>query len=627
MLPNVWTETFDRELIDELKLEAAKRFRRHQLPQSAEEWRAKRKPLLESLKKALNLSVDSSLPLNCRWSEPFSAGGFTIRHVAYQSRKDFYATASLYVPEGEGPFPGIVGMHGHLSDGRLAPRSQEIAQRLARSGYVVLFVDAFGSGERATTHGEFEYHGGMLGGSLLNLGETLMGIQIADNMRAVDLLCSLPFVDSGRIGATGSSGGGNQTMYLAAFDERVKAAVPVVSVGSYQSYVGGTNCVCELIPDGLDLCEESALLALAAPNALLICNAIHDINYTFYVSEMLRSLTEAKKVYAALGAPEKISCLPFNGPHSYPAEVQAAAIGFFDLYLKGKGHGLPVIPPDASALPLEKMLLFPKGSRPAEVCSIPEYLLRRASVLEKTASGSPAELASLLRIREESFISVYLSGENGWEKYTVETSRGRLLPFLWKCGSPERCRILAAPQGKRELEESGLIAEAEASGDSILVFDPWGCGECGYIKEIQNVWIEQHQLSRALMWLGRRLMGEWCMDFLCAVKFASERLPSAALHLIGRRDSGVAALYSAVLLPGKIARVDLADSPGTLVRRHGQFPRPAVPGLDYVPGEFFTMALCIPRILEWGDLKHTQSLADCRVVFRNPREMNGSAGK
>ena len=90
-------------------------------------------------------------------------------------------------------------------------------------------------------------------------------------------------------------------MYLAAFDERVKAAVPVVSVGSYQSYVGGTNCICELIPDGLMICEESSLLALAAPNALMICNALHDINHTFHVSEAARSYTEAQKVYTALG--------------------------------------------------------------------------------------------------------------------------------------------------------------------------------------------------------------------------------------------------------------------------------------------------------------------------------------
>ena len=369
MLPNVWTEPFNREIINELKLEAAKRFRRFQLPQSAEEWKKKRCRLLDALKRKLNIQVDHRLELDCRWSSPLRFDGYTLKEVCYQSRKDFYVTASLYVPDGKGPFPGIVGMHGHLSDGRLAEKSQGIAIRLAKSGYAVLFVDAFGSGERAAVHGEFEYHGGMVGGNLLNIGEPLLGIQVIDNMRAVDLLCSLPFVDGERIGATGSSGGGNQTMYLAAFDERVKAAVPVVSVGSYQSYVGGTNCICELIPDGLTICEESSLLALAAPNALMICNALHDINHTFHVSEAARSYTEAQKVYTALGVPEKISALAFNAPHAYPPELQGAVIGFFDFFLKGKGHGLRVVPPAAEVIPREKVMFFRKGRRSAEVCS------------------------------------------------------------------------------------------------------------------------------------------------------------------------------------------------------------------------------------------------------------------
>lgn len=68
MLPNVWTEPFNREIINELKLEAAKRFRRFQLPQSAEEWKKKRRRLLDALKRKLNIQVDHRLELDCRWS-------------------------------------------------------------------------------------------------------------------------------------------------------------------------------------------------------------------------------------------------------------------------------------------------------------------------------------------------------------------------------------------------------------------------------------------------------------------------------------------------------------------------------------------------------------------------------
>ncbi len=626
MTPNVWTEPFDREIVDELKIEAAKRFRRFQLPQSAREWAKKRKEVLGKLKARLNINVDHALDLDCRYSKPVAFPTHSVRQVVYRSRRNFYVTATLYTPSGAGPFPGVVLMHGHNQEGRLVERNQAVGHRLAQSGYVAIYVDAFGSGERATAHGEFEYHGGMLGGMLLNIGEPLMGIQVVDNMRAVDLLCSLPYVDKLHIGATGCSGGGNQTMYLAAFDDRVAAAVPVVSVGSYQSYVGGTNCVCELIPDGLDICEESTLLALAAPRALLLCNALHDINHTFYVAEMMRSFTEAQKVYTALGVSAKLDSLGFNGPHSYPEQVQAATIGFFDLYLKGCGHGLPVQTlPKVTSLPPEKMLFFKKGRRAAEVCSIVEYIGRRAAALKKSARGTPAELKTILRAENETIrAAVYLSTENAWEKYTIETSRGRLLPFLFKRGKPTTCRILAAPGAKAELEENGLIRQAEASGDSALIFDPWGCGECGYIREIQNVWIEQHQLSRSLMWLGRRLMGEWCLDYLRAAEFVRAQLPKAALQLSGVRDSGVAALFSAVIAPQRIKTVVMIDSPKTLVRKECAPDRTPIRGLDYCPPEYFTMALAIPDILAWGDLDYAKKVAHCKVACIRPRNMDGT---
>src|SRR5690606_3529978 len=123
-----------------------------------------------------------------------------------------------------------------------------VGHSLAKNGYVCLTIDAFGSGERATTHGDYEYHGANLGASLMNIGESLLGVQVVDNMRAVDLLLSLPFVDKENIGATGASEGSIHTMLFAALYERIKAAIPIVSVATFESAVMGSNCVCELMP-------------------------------------------------------------------------------------------------------------------------------------------------------------------------------------------------------------------------------------------------------------------------------------------------------------------------------------------------------------------------------------------
>jgi cephalosporin-C deacetylase-like acetyl esterase len=60
--------------------------------------------------------------------------------------------------------------------------------------------------ERTTIHGVFEDHGdeNNLGFALMDIGESLIGMLITDNIRGVDLLCSLPYVDTSQIGATGA---------------------------------------------------------------------------------------------------------------------------------------------------------------------------------------------------------------------------------------------------------------------------------------------------------------------------------------------------------------------------------------------------------------------------------------
>ena len=67
----------------------------------------------------------------------------------------------------------------------------------------------------------------MVAATLWPIGKPLSGIQVYENQRAVDYLLTRPEVDGDRLGITGASGGGNQSMYAGALDERFKAVVPV----------------------------------------------------------------------------------------------------------------------------------------------------------------------------------------------------------------------------------------------------------------------------------------------------------------------------------------------------------------------------------------------------------------
>ena len=256
------------------------------------EYLATRNQLKSVILSNAKMQTASNIPLDPAITGTIDMGTFRIENIRFQTRPGVYATANLYIPHGEGPFPAVVNMHGHWPNGRRTEITQTTAQLLALNGFVCLNIDAWGAGERGTHEQEHEYHGSNLGASLLDVGETLMGMQLTDNQRGIDLLCSLPYVDKENIGATGASGGGNQTMWLSAIDDRIKAAVPVVSVGSFEAYIMNSNCICELLPNGLTFAEEDGVLGLIAPRALKILTAMNDGCQSFiFLSANVRNIS------------------------------------------------------------------------------------------------------------------------------------------------------------------------------------------------------------------------------------------------------------------------------------------------------------------------------------------------
>jgi hypothetical protein len=620
-LPRVWNEPFSDYIPSTLKNEVAKLFRIHQLPESLEKWKADREKLRGKIWKSFGVTVDHGVPLDYKETGVIKMGGYEVRNIYYQSRKDFYVTGNLYVPEGKGPFPAVIVMHGHWSQGRLAERVQARGHSLAKNGYVCLTVDAFGSGERATNHGEYEYHGNMLGGSLMNLGETLMGIQVVDNMRGVDLLCSFDFVDASKIGATGASGGGNQTMWLAAMDDRIAAAMPVVSVGTFQSYVMNSNCMCELLPDGLTYTEESGVLSLVAPRALKMCNCLKDSNQAFYPSEMLRSYAESRKIFQLYKADDKLSYQIFNLPHGFWPEIREAMLGWFDLHLKGIGNGCPRAEIPFESLPEEELMVFKKGKRPVGVCSIADYCSNKDSELNEkfnssgeidTESGRE-ELRKILRIKEPLKLKkVYsYSPKDGWERITLESECGRMLPVILKKPSSKtkEYMILAAPDSKEKLVGSKILGEALASGKGVIIPDLWATGETYEVDNRDRIYLD---LSRTLLWLGRTFIGEWCRDFALITSYVKSSYPESEILLAGLDGAGIAALLFSAM-DGKGISVVLEKSPVSYA-----FHAKANP-------EYSAVARLIPGFLKWGDILFASALACSSIRFIDPVFSDGTS--
>ena len=242
-------------------------------PRSLADWTERRTEVRHRLARALGPVPDPSSPLDPTNHGTLDRDGYRVEKVTFQTLPGVRMTANLYLPESPGRHPAILAVHGHWRGAKQDPVVQARCIGAAKLGFAVLAVDAFGAGERAVGKALGEYHGEMTAATLLPTGQTLAGLQVYENARALAYLATRPEVNADRVGVTGASGGGNQTMYAFAMIDGLKAAVPVCSVGNYRSYLGAACCMCELVPGTLTFTEEWGVLGLAAPKPLMVVNA------------------------------------------------------------------------------------------------------------------------------------------------------------------------------------------------------------------------------------------------------------------------------------------------------------------------------------------------------------------
>jgi dienelactone hydrolase len=169
------------------------------------------------------------------------------------------------------------------------------------------------------------------------MGHSVARYFIHDGMRAIDYLVSRPDVDPERIGATGCSGGGTQTTYIAALDARVKVAAVACYMNSFQTLFAGSigdseQSVPGFLAAGLD---QTDYVELFAPKPWLIASTEGD----FFTPAGARQVyEEAQRWYKLYGAGERIHWVVGPGGHGTPLEVREAIYGWMIRWL-GDGTG------------------------------------------------------------------------------------------------------------------------------------------------------------------------------------------------------------------------------------------------------------------------------------------------
>jgi len=210
---------------------------------------------------------------------PIPAGkGYTLRRLRYEILPGFYCTALLYAPEPlQGRVPAVLNVMGHFGiRGNKVEFEQKLCINQALKGMIALNPDWVGMGELNQKENEHWF------ASQLDLvGMNGVGLFYLAMRRGIDYLAQNPNVDASRIGVTGLSGGGWQTIILSSLDPRVEVSVPVAGYvnlqGRLERLPGEPGDIEQNPTDFLVGQDYSTLTAMRAPRpTLLIDNAEDD---------------------------------------------------------------------------------------------------------------------------------------------------------------------------------------------------------------------------------------------------------------------------------------------------------------------------------------------------------------
>jgi len=541
-----------------------------------DEWNARRAAIRAALARAWG-TWPAPPPLEPRVMGTLDREGYRVEKLVFQTLPGVWMTANAYVPGLPGPRPAILMVHGHWPGAKQDPVVQARCIGAVRQGYFVLAVDAFGAGERGIGKALGEYHGEMTAATLLPVGLPLCGLQVYENGRALDYLATRPEVDPARIGITGASGGGNQAMYAGAWDERLRAAVPVCSVGTYEAYLGAACCLCEVTPGILNTTEEDGVLALTAPRGLLVINATRDA-VQFSIGEARKSLDGAMPIFALYEAAGHVRHATFESGHDYSQPMREAMYGWMARFLKDQGDGAPIAEAPIATEPPEELRCFPGESRPADWMTLPRFAAAQARRLLAEKS-LPAHIDLLRQDHAEPCRRLVHDVLGGFPPDSpldvrVEPAAGdapRAMHFRSEPGidliahgasflSPRTALVLDL-DGRQAAENSATAAALRDAGWEVVTADLRATGALAWPNDAIGA-APDHNTAEWGLWIGRPLLGQWTQDVRRIIDALTEHAgqPPAELAVVGLGPAGMVALCAAAA----DARITAAAAVGSL---------------------------------------------------------------
>jgi acetyl esterase/lipase len=312
--------------------------------ESALGWGRRRAAILAGMQQAMGPVPDPSrrVPLDVEIVEQHTTAKYTRTRLRYVAEPGDRVPGYLLVPHGlTSRAPAMLCLHQTTAIGKDEPaglggkENLHYAHELAERGFVCLVPDY-------PSFGEYPFD---FSAAAERYGSGSMKA-IWNNMRAVDLLESLPDVDPDRIGCIGHSLGGHNTLFTAAMDLRIRAAVTSCGFTAFHHYYAGKLAgwtsdrymprIRERYgndPDRVPF-DFYEVLAAIAPRSVFVCAPLHDSN--FDVEGVRKVEREVNGVYQLLSAEGQVQYVYPDAGHDFPLEQRQQAYAWLEQKLAGR---------------------------------------------------------------------------------------------------------------------------------------------------------------------------------------------------------------------------------------------------------------------------------------------------
>lgn len=529
--------------------------------------------------------------------------GVRIEKTILQTLPHFYATGTLFLPDPAKfapPYPAVLVVCGHSGNGKAAESYQGICRLGAQNGLAMYIQDPIDQGERMQhlKDGKPYLLGtaahNMVGATSILLGRNTASFEVWDMERALDYLQSRPDIRPDRLGVAGNSGGGTQSSYLMALDERIAAGAPSCYICSLFGHLthksnpqDAEQNIFGQIAFGMDHIDY---VIMRAPKPTLLNTRTDDF---FRVEDTWSVYRDAARVYSKERASENLSIIEVWGEHGYCPEQLEATIRWMLRHLADRDEtiycpfiptfGKPIPPETESAAPVPGVLpLIPEQEiRSAEngVMALPDarttYDVNRdlnrtlaERRREQFASRSADELAATVRevagiaSWSETAVPERLDDKNGSSDFILKPSDGIFLPVRTENAdsASDKLTLVVTEHGRRAETVEKLIGQR--GGEPLYCVELRGWGETQNIgpQYYRHEWFGTDGVDSYYAYLlGKSFVGMRANDLLATAKYLSETTGKKLALFADGPSAGIVALHAAAAAPGVFESVVVPD--------------------------------------------------------------------